>query len=555
VAIFVLKDRQGKDLPVRTALEGSFVLREITPQNEGEIKGALLAHGAENFAEAARLKRQNGALAVFGLREYPAGHDFLAAIERSYADLLENRFALSAATVGGKGFILTGERGIELAADADDLARKLTALVKSRFPQAHNKTILRKIPAFPAAVARDCAEMSGWMQEWEKLALFPGYQPDKEAALYPDAEFGFVARRSGPGTLVTARASNKAAPTDKDICLITAVDADGAVTVQSTGRKASLNGPLAHLILAQRPEINYIVHSHIFLPEGVSTRAPSAPGTKGDWSAIEPAVKSGAQIINQPCHGTLILLEKPEDLLPLLKRQSLYSAQSAHYDRAYARFQGKTNIEKFIETLHLPAMTQTLDLCCGTGASTLALQDIGFTDVDFADGAPAMLAVAERRLGRKGKLVKLESLELIDERNYGLVTMRQAFNYVAKPDLKSFFEKAHGILAPGGHFVFNSFRPLADGIDRRRNISGKGGVIAVTDEINVIKNGIVRHAQRTEIIDTNTARWTPVHDINEFYQHEPERVAALLKAAGFEAKAHITGNSICYHAVKKGPLP
>ena len=94
MAIFVLKDKQGKDLPVRTALEGSFVLREITPQNEGEIKGALLAHGAENFAEAARLKRQNGALAVFGLREYPAGHDFLAAIERSYADLLENRFAL-----------------------------------------------------------------------------------------------------------------------------------------------------------------------------------------------------------------------------------------------------------------------------------------------------------------------------------------------------------------------------------------------------------------------------------------------------------------------------
>ena len=91
---------------------------------------------------------------------------------------------------------------------------------------------------------------------------------------------------------------------------------------------------------------------------------------------------------------------------------------------------------------------------------------------------------------------------------------------------------------------------MPEGTDRRQNTSEQDGIIAQTSEVNDVVGDVVRHAQRTEIIDTNSGEWTPVHDINEFYQHDPDEVLQALRESGFEAEARISGNSVCYHAVK-----
>jgi len=363
----------------------------------------IIAIGREAFTQAQAFKATNGALAVIGVQSFAPATPFAEAVESAYADLLQNRFALSAGMVGDKGFVLTGERGVALATSPQNFTQVFYDLLQSRIGQRHNKTILNRVAAFPAAIHNDCDDMFARMREWEKLALFPSYQAKTQGALYPDAEFGFVAKRTAAGTLVTARASNKTAPNAKDITLITGVDSDGTVSVESLGRKASLNGPLAHLIFAARPDIHYIVHSHVMLPEGVNAPAPSAPGTAADWAAIAPAVTAGAAIVNQPYHGCLILLRDADDLLPLLKRQSLYQTQSALYDAAYARFQAtpdkQTGLERMVATLAIPKDSPVLDLCCGTGASTKALAGMGFKDIDFADGASGYAQCCRATLG------------------------------------------------------------------------------------------------------------------------------------------------------------
>jgi SAM-dependent methyltransferase len=523
----------------------------IGPDSHG-----LIAFGRDTFDAARAMKSEKGDLAVFGMQSFPQGTDVSIALEQAYADLLTNRFALSVGLIGDRGFILTGERGIALATSLDDLSAKFASLFQSRFGQSHNKTDLQIVPAFPANIEADCADMYRWMREWEKLALFPSYQADVSTAVHPGAEFGFVAKRTDEGTLVTARASNKTNPGPRDVTLITDVSARGDVTVQSLQRKASLNGPLAHLIFENRPDVNYIVHSHVFLPEGVTMPEPSAPGTSADWDAIAPAVMDGATIINQPCHGCLILLDKPEELLPLLKRQSLYRAQSSLYDTAYARFQSfedkPTGFERYIKAQQFSPDLRVLDLCCGTGASTQALKNLGFTRIDIADGSASMLAVAEARHGLTGRVVQLEDLSPLPRNTYDLITIRQAFNYVSDEQLANVFSRAADALAPGGHFIFNSFLPLADNVDRRSNSTSIDGVIAHTTEINTVSGDIVRHAQRSEIIDTIRGEWQPVLDINEFFQHDPTSVVKALKAAGLQASAFIDGKSVCYHAIKQG---
>jgi|GEM_PF-2518865 len=530
------------------------VLKNIEWSDSEDNPNSVIVFEAGNFDKAKSLKTANGNIAVFAIQSFDEKMDLYEAIEKAYADLLQNRFSLSVGVVGDKGFILTGERGLALAESHIELANKFELLFKSRSKQNHNKTVMTKVDAFPAKLDQDCAEICNYMMRWEKLALFPAYQSNNSNAVYQDAEFGFVAKRTSLGSLITARASNKTNPSHKDLALITDITDKGEIHIQSLGRKASLNGSLAHFVFQQRPEVNYILHSHIFLPEGINAALPSAPGTEADWKAIEGLVKSGAYIINQPYHGCLVLLESPDDLLPILKRQSLYQTQSVLYDTAYARFQSseqrQTSLERFIASLKLPKDTKILDMCCGTGASTQALKDLGFNNIDFADGSASMLAVAEKRHGKTGRVVKLERIDTLAGENYELITIRQAFNYVLQQDLEDVFTKMAKVLASGGHFVFNSFLPLSDSTDRRYNVSQNDGVIAYTYEINDVVGDTVCHAQRSEIIDFGWEGWIPVLDINEFYQHAPEDVVELLNKCGFKAEAHISGKSVCYHARK-----
>ncbi|MCS4089282.1 methyltransferase domain-containing protein [Rhizobium sp. BK176] len=507
-----------------------------------------------------QVKAANPSVTLIGVHGCNDATTIAAAMDDGYSSLLKHRCTMMLALLprgadsADRSLLITGERGIVPSKGLDTTARSFVDLLTSRVGQQHNRTELT-LGGLPGSIDGDLAEAIRHTREWAKWSLFPKYEARDPK--YPGAEFGFVAKRTAAGTLITARASNKERPGPDDFALITAVDEDGTVHVSSAGRKASLNAPLAHRILQERRDINYVVHSHVFLPEGVTVPAVSTPGTTDDWNAVAQAVQSGAQVINQPHHGTLILLEHHQQLLPILMANGLYRHNSEFYDHAYARFQATvdkpTSLERTINQMAIPLNASVLDLCCGTGASTLALQAFGLNKIDFADRSTSMLAVAESRLGRKGGVAELEDLSDIPSGAYDLVTVRQAFAYVRPEDLGRVAKNIARILTLSGRFVFNGFAKIAAGSSKARDIeTERENVLVRTRENNQITDEAVLHTQRTEIVDFNTGRWDAVLDVNHFYQHAPERLREEFEAAGLSLESYHQGNSICYVASRSG---
>jgi SAM-dependent methyltransferase len=505
-----------------------------------------------------QVKANHPHVALIGILACAEGVSIGNAIDDSYSNLLKHRCTMMLGLLprGGvsadRSLVITGERGIKPSKGLDATVQSFLHVLRSRVGTTHHRTELA-LTGLPESVANDLTEAIRYTKEWASWSLFPKYESRDQR--YPGAEFGFIAKRTNAGTMITARASNKENPGPDDFVLITEIGDDGTVHVVSSMRKASLNAPLAHRILQARPDINYVVHSHIFLPEGVTVPDLSTPGTLDDWKSIEETVRSGARVINQPLHGTLILLREPDVMLPLLASNGLYRHNSDLYDLAYCRFQSAadkpTSLERAISAMSFPAHPRVLDLCCGTGASTLALQNLGFKDIDFADGSPSMLAVAEKRLGRKGKVAELEDLENIAAETYDLVTVRQAFAYVVARDLENVAQNISRILKPSGRFVFNGFAEMAPGTAKSRDVEvEERNVLVRTREDNQITSEAVLHTQRTEIIDFDKGRWDAVFDVNEFYQHSPERLAEAFLSAGLPLTVQRQGNSICYIATK-----
>lgn len=508
-----------------------------------------------------KVKAARPGVALIGVRVCDHKTTIAKGLDDSYSSLLRHRCTIMLCLLPGetaspdRTLLITGERGIKPSIGLDETARSFIHLLQSRVGKRHHRTELT-LSGLPETVEGDLTEVVQNTKEWAKLSLFPKYESHDPQ--YPGAEFGFVAKRTEAGTLITARASAKENPGAEDFALITGVGEDGSVHVRSSGRKASLNAPLAHRILGERPDINYVVHSHIFLPKGITVPDSSTPGTLDDWEAVASAVRGGARVVNQPHHGTLILLEDPQELLPLLMENSLYKHDSHLYDLAYARFQATpekpTSLERVIRDMDVPAHSRVLDLCCGTGASTIALQALGLEDVDFADGSPSMLAVAEMRLGRKGKVVELQNMGIFPEWEYDLVTVRQAFAYVQPRDLDKVAQNIARILKPTGRFVFNGFAQMAAGTMKSRDFEfEQDNVIVRTREDNQITDEAVLHTQRSEIVDFNTGRWDAILDVNHFHQHAPARLREAFANVGLSLCVHQQGNSICYVAARVDP--
>ena len=493
---------------------------------------------------------------VVGIYGNPNGTGIAQALDSSYSALLKDRRSLMLSNIHqadgspGRSLIITPERGIKPVRNVDLLPEAFDNVLQSRINNRHYKTNLTQ-DSLPVSITDDLEEISRYTKLWASWSLFPKFELKDEK--YPGAEFGFVSKRTDTGTLITARGSNKEKPTINDYALVEKIEDGKTLHVKSVDKKASLNAPLAHYIFENRPEINYVVHSHIFMPEGANASTITSPGTQEDWQSIESLVKAGAKIINQPLHGTLILLEKPDELLEILKQNSLYHQNSELYDLAYARFQSseqrKTTLEKVVEGLGIAKDSSVLDLCCGTGASTEALQDLGFTNIDIADGSRSMLSVAEKRLGKTGLQVSLPSLDGISKR-YDLITMRQAFNYISPTEVRNFAGSLSSQMNSGARFVFNTFGNLESGIKTRDNEFEDNNTLVRTKEINHIDPDKVLHTQRSEIVDFNRDHWDAVLDINEFYQHDLDQVVAAFHDAGFKVETYMEGNSICFTFIK-----
>ena len=495
------------------------------------------------------------------IQDYPSNTPTGKIVEQTYDSLLRYRptLAIGHDPETERALIITLEKGLVPVANHDRLLIWLDKLLQSRASHRHynTDTHLNIVEQVPDTIRTDLDELKSLTESWTNWSLFPKFQlVNKDTGLeserYPGARFGFVAKRTNAGTLITARGSNKGEPSDRDFALVTQVEGLDVHTT-SLKSKASLNAPLAHKIFEHRPEIRYIVHSHVLLPEGINAPNISSPDTEEDWESVEALVKSGATVINQPQHGTLILLKDPQELLPILIKNNVYSTRGGSYETEYRRFLQEDLLIRAVKSLNLLKNTKILDLCCGTGASTEHLLKLGFTNIDIADGSKTMLEQAERKFRTTGTIISLPNLDSV-KNNYDLITMRQAFNYIKPEDLDTFVKNIAQKLSSNGQFVFTTFGKLEPGLRTREDPDWQdpnGEHWIRTHESNVITEGQVMHTQRTEALDFNNELWSPTLDINIFYQYDVNQIVDAFTKAGFKVSHSQETNRLCFVCSKE----
>jgi len=174
---------------------------------------------------------------------------------------------------------------------------------------------------------------------------------------------------------------------------------------------------------------------------------------------------------------------------------------------------------------------RVLDLGCGTGTLAIMLAEGGL-DVVGVDPAAAMLEVARRKKGAErvrwiagdAASPELASIEV------DLVTMTGNAAIVADDDWRRTLEAVHGLLAPGGYFVFETRDPsvraweawnrtdsyaVVDGVESWEELTRVDLPLVSFDSVTVFPDG-------TRLVASSTLRF-----------RERAEVAADLAAHGF----------------------
>lgn len=467
-------------------------------------------------------------------------------VDIAYKSLLENRMSLIVANLVDKDFkptktfIITPEKNIIPVSNRNDLPSLLITLIEDRFDCDYGKTEI--VGSFPNNV--DITKTKELLEDCANYSLFTPYGEGRKGA-----EFGAVAVRSNNGMITTGRGSKKKALSIDDLAFVKEVS-ENKIILESNGTKATLNASTLFEILKNRPEINYVVHSHVYLSNGVFVSANgAAPGTKKDYEIIKSAIENGETIINQEGHGCFILLKDKKDLLSALLSNGLYeSPYSKYYDIAYYRFKSGS-LEEGVKSLNLPKESKVLDLACGTGKSTKELMSIGFKSVDFADKSKDMLSVAEQRLNRKGTVASFEDLRNIKE-TYDLITVRQALSYINPSKTLDFIKGVSSVLNKNGCLVFNTFKDLESSVNTRFDSFEIENGFIKTFETNIITKEKVIHSQRTEYLSLNESTYIPLYDINQFNQLNLSELKNAFQLNGFEVEIVTKNKSVCFIARK-----
>lgn len=114
---------------------------------------------------------------------------------------------------------------------------------------------------------------------------------------------------------------------------------------------------------------------------------------------------------------------------------------------------GKGGVSRWLSDFAeaLPAGARILELGCGGGRDAEAFQSLGF-DITPTDGAAAMAAKAEERLGRPVRVMRFD--ELADICAYDAVWANASLLHVPRDALASVLARVFAALKPGGlHFA------------------------------------------------------------------------------------------------------
>lgn len=133
------------------------------------------------------------------------------------------------------------------------------------------------------------------------------------------------------------------------------------------------------------------------------------------------------------------------------------------YDLATFLSQGyQSDLQRSADRLDLKGNELVLDLCCGTGKSTVCcLQNLTDGKVIGIDNSEEMLRVAEEKYSNKYERGKLEFLQKdvmdldYDDNNVDAILM--AYGIRNMPDYKKCLQNLLRILKPGGKIAFHEY--------------------------------------------------------------------------------------------------
>jgi SAM-dependent methyltransferase len=424
-------------------------------------------------------------------------------------------------------YLVTKEKGIVPVPRAE-LPAILIQSIESRYSRSHYRTDHTRVEQLPLRER----ELSAFLEDVHRLSRLALFNPYFDGSRQ---EFGFLAKRTSQGTLITGRGSSKSQADARDLCLVTELD-EGRRTlaVSSLERKASLNANIAHLAFRHRSDIQYILHAHIELPGAFRADRQTAPGTQEDWESVEELISSGERLIYQEHHGIILLLGDLGELVPILEQNSIARGRADLYDLAYSRF---LKSDGFIDKVSgsLRANSRVLDLAAGTGEVTRQLLSRGFSNVVLADASPDMLRVA------RGKLPSLPAANFVctgmealnDREAYDGIVIRQAVNYLTPMMLVPALSRWRTALKPGGKLLFNSFLyDPAHPPNSRTFREEVGDSIIVTQEGNDVAGSFMCHGHRAEIFH-KAGGFELVYDLNRFSIFSELQFAQACSEAGF----------------------
>lgn len=498
----------------------------------------------------AEIRKQNPRIPIVGFKNLVNESEEVL-IEAAYEQILKYKLTACIANLTPepnkvstwKTYLVTPEKTV-ISLTRSELAGILLTYLQERlasqlFSSTHWKQAL--------AWSQDVQDMTALCRKWSQYNLFERYQPQASA------EFGFVAKRHKDGFLITTRGSSKSLCTTEHIAYVTSKDGLH-FECQSEQAKQSRNANLAWHIFQTRPEIQYVLHTHIELFGAKGTSHNRIPGTHTDWQEIQPLILAGQTVICQDMHGTLVLVESPGELEAALLQHNLFSANpaSGFYELAYSRFKN----DKLAQLIHdlIPNSAKVLDLAAGTGYLTSQLYNRGFTNITAADPNTNMLlkitAPVPTEVCGFTDCSKLKT-------KFDLISIRQAINYLHPTDAQLFCQETQAILNPGGFLVFDTF--YYDGkVNPVHETHGENEEYRlVTQEANRLEGTIIAKDLTGDIIyhsqvtrawpKTQNSEFHKIYDFNKFFGFKPENLEAALAKNGYRLINKIAeGKSLRY---------
>ena len=144
---------------------------------------------------------------------------------------------------------------------------------------------------------------------------------------------------------------------------------------------------------------------------------------------------------------------------------SPYTALAEIYDTvmAHVDYDGWAHYAADLIRQYGPSRSAILELGCGTGNLTIRLAATRNARYLATDASPAMLSVARQKLHPESN-VELQTVDFTQielEERFGIVILAyDGINYITSlADLTKTLEEVHGVMEPGGVFLFDQSTP------------------------------------------------------------------------------------------------